>query len=75
MSKILTAFMDTPTRLIFADATTGATINVLRLDGELISGPIVVGDNCTFTIRTASNSKETRVHNMTTGSLINKFVT
>ncbi len=66
--------MDTPKRLVVADATTGATVNILQLDGELVSGPIVVGDNCTFTVRTSSNQKETRVHHMTTGRLVNKFV-
>ena len=73
MNEILTAIQDNPRRILIANATTGATINILQLDGELVSGPIVVGDACTFTVR-LPNTKESRTHNMRTGALINKSV-
>ena len=73
MNEILTAIQDHPRRIMIANAATGATINILQLDGDLITSPIVVGDACTFTVQTG-NTKESRTHNMRTGALINKFV-
>ena len=74
MTKVLTAVIDTPTRLLFIDAPTGATVNTIQIDGELVTGPVVVGDHCTLSVRTSS-SVETRVYNMITGGIINKFIT
>lgn len=74
MNKVLTAIIDTPRRLLFVDAPTGATVNTIQIDGDLISGPIVVGDQCTLTVK-LPNTTETRVYNMITGGIINKFVT
>lgn len=73
MNEILTAVQDNPRRITVFNAVTGATINILQLDGDLLSSPIVVGDACTFTVQ-LPNTKESRTHNMRTGALINKFV-
>ena len=74
MNKVLTAVIDTPNRLLFIDAPTGATVNSVQIDGDLVNGPIVVGDQCTLTVK-LPNTLETRVYNMVTGGIINKFAT
>lgn len=72
MNRILTAILDTPRRVIITDVVNGATVNMINLEGDIISGPMVVGDTCTITIQ-LMNMKETRVYRMETGALTNKF--
>jgi hypothetical protein len=62
--------MDTPNRIIFTDVVTGANVNQVHLDGDIVNGPIVVGDNCTVTIQKPDARRETRVYKMSTGAII-----
>lgn len=75
MNEILTAVLDSPRRVLFVDATTGSIARSINLDGDLVTGPIVIGDQCTIGVRLNDSRTETRVINMKTGSIINRFVT
>jgi|SaaInlLV_10m_DNA_1039704.scaffolds.fasta_scaffold124289_1 hypothetical protein len=70
MNRPLTAILDSPNRIIFTDVVTGANVNQIHLDGDIVNGPIVVGDNCTVTIQTSGDRRETRVYKMSTGVII-----
>jgi len=68
MSKVFTVTLGSSSRLNIIDVVTGRILNNIQLNGNLVNGPIVVGDKCT--IVTDKNGKRTGyVHDLPTGRL------
>jgi hypothetical protein len=56
------------------DAEKGTIVNRLILqDGEALSGPIVVGDRCTFIVKTGPSQQFGVIYSLPKGTIINKF--
>ena len=56
------------------DAEKGTIVNRLILqDGEALSGPIVVGDRCTFIIKTGPSQQVGVIYKLPRGTIINRF--
>ena len=72
MSDILTAILDGESKIKIINPVTGATKQEVTLNGRVINGPIVVGDQCTATIE-YNNKKEAIVFSLATGATINTF--
>lgn len=72
MSEILTAILDGESTIKIINPITGATKQQVSLQGRVVNGPIVVGDNCTVTIEKGSN-REAIVFALSSGSIVNTF--
>lgn len=71
--KLHTVSLHTPGTLHIVDAKTGALVNRITYPGELINGPIVVGDKCTFVTQLTNGGKLGRIHKIPTGALVNQY--
>jgi hypothetical protein len=71
--KLYTVSPISPGLLHIIDAANGTLVNRIVYTGELINGPIVVGDKCTFVIQLPSKQKLGRIHKIPTGHLLNQY--
>lgn len=56
------------------DAEKGTIINrIVIQDGEVSSGPIVVGDRCTFIVKIGNNQLVGYIYRLPRGTVINRF--
>jgi|TARA_R110002110_G_scaffold31019_2_gene109525 hypothetical protein len=54
-------------------ARNGVVVNNFSINGELVSGPLVVGNNCTYVIQTPSGQKQGFVRMLPSGAVVNRF--
>jgi len=71
--KLYTVSSISPGTIHIIDASSGAFVNRITYTGELVNGPIVVGDKCTFVVELPSKQKLGRIHKIPTGHLINQY--
>ena len=57
-------------RLVCMDARTGSTRTIINLSGEVLSGPVVAGEYCTLTVRSA-NGPQAKTYKLPNLSLQN----
>lgn len=58
------------------DAEKGTIVGrIVIQDGQVSSGPIVVGDKCTFVVSTGANQRVGYIYSLPKGTVINRFVT
>lgn len=67
--KIYSVSLGASGKLNVIDATTGRILNSILYDGEIVSGPIVVGDKCTLVVQNQYNQKKGRIYRLPQGTL------
>jgi hypothetical protein len=55
------------------DATKGVTVNRTTVKGEIINGPIVVGDRFTVVTKQGNGSMLGLIYKLPAGTIINRF--
>ena len=55
------------------NAETGTVLNRIILAGEIVGGPIVVGDRCTFVAETGPNQRLGMIYKLPNGTIINRY--
>ena len=73
MTKYYTVTPIGPGIFQVVDASNGAPVNRFNIPGQIISGPVVVGDQCTI-ITQANNTKTGYIVKLPTGHIINRFI-
>lgn len=73
-NKIYTVVQQGPTHFNVIDATSGTFVNRIVTQGEVISGPIVVGDRCTFVVQFPTGNKLGMIYSLPQGTIINRYV-
>lgn len=68
-NKIYSVSPSTSGRLNVIDATNGRIINHIQYPGEIVTGPIVVGDKCTLVVQNQYNQKSGRIYRLPQGTL------
>ena len=71
--KVYSVTIGTPGKLYIIDATTGRILNNIIYNGDIINGPIVVGDKCTLVAQQGSIRKG-HIFNLPTGRLSQTYV-
>ena len=74
MSNIYTVALDKNNTFNIINAETGSIMNRIITTGEVISGPIVVGDKCTFIIQSTPSQKSGVIYKLPNGTLINRYI-
>lgn len=74
MSNIYTVALDRDNTFNIINAETGSIMNRIITSGEVISGPIVVGDKCTFIIQSTPSQKSGVIYKLPNGTLINRYI-
>jgi hypothetical protein len=72
-SKLYTVVQVSPNHFNIIDASTGAFVNRITLQGTLMSGPIVVGNRCTVVVEFGGGSKFGMIYNLPDGALVNRY--
>jgi hypothetical protein len=76
MSGIYTVSPYTDKVYNIIDAEKGTIVNRIVIhDGIVSTGPIVVGDRCTFVVNTGNNQQVGYIYSLPKGTVINRFVT
>lgn len=76
MSSVYTVSPYTDKLYNIIDAEKGTIVNrIVIQDGSVTSGPIVVGDRCTFIVSTGANQRVGYIYSLPKGTIINRFVT
>lgn len=67
------AVLDSATKLVIVDATTGIRINYINVGYNIVNGPIITGDKCTVIMQKSTGAKFGRIYKLPSGALINQF--
>lgn len=62
-----------PRKVNIIKARNGVVVNNFSINGDLVSGPLVVGNNCTYVIETPSGQKQGFVRMLPSGAIVNRF--
>ena len=62
-----------PKKVNIIKARNGVVVNNFPINGNLVSGPLVVGNNCTYVIETPSGQKQGFVRMLPSGAIVNRF--
>lgn len=73
-NKIFTVAQQGPNHFNIIDASTGAFVNRIVTQGDILSGPIVVGDRCTFIVKMGNGESIGMIYGLPQGTLINRYV-
>lgn len=74
MSDIFTVSLDRANTFNIINAETGVIVNRIITTGEVVSGPIVVGDKCTFVIQSTPTQKTGVIYKLPNGTIINRYI-
>ena len=74
MEKFYTIMPTEPGQFDVLDAKTGMVINKVVLQGEILSGPVVIGSRCTIIMKDPNGSRTGYILNLPDGNIFNKFV-
>ena len=70
--KIYSVTLGSSGKLNIIDATTGRILNVILYNGDIINGPIVVGDRCTLVVK-KGNIRDGHIYKLPTGRLLQTY--
>lgn len=73
-NKIYTVVQQGPSHFNIIDATTGSFAGRIMPQGEVVSGPVVVGDRCTIVVKIGSGTKYGTIYSLPQGSIINRYM-
>jgi|SaaInlStandDraft_2_1057019.scaffolds.fasta_scaffold85075_2 hypothetical protein len=62
-----------PRKINVIKARNGVVVNSFQINGEIVSGPLVVGNNCTYVIQVPSGQKQGFVRLLPSGAVVNSF--
>ena len=71
--KVYSVTLGNPGKLNIIDASTGRIVNLIMYNGELINGPIVVGDKCTL-VALQGNIRKGHIFKLPTGRLSQTYI-
>ena len=71
--KVYSVTLGTTSRLNIIDASTGRVLNNIQVQGEIVNGPIVVGDKCTLVTQNSNSTRRGYIYSLPTGRLHNTF--
>ena len=71
--KVYSVTLGSTSRLNIIDATTGRVLNNIQVQGEIVNGPIVVGDKCTLVTQHPNSKRRGYIYRLPTGRLHNTF--
>ena len=72
--KIYTVVQKGPRLFNIVDANTGVFMNRILTQGDVVSGPIVVGNRCTIVVQIGSGTKFGTIYNLPQGNIINRYL-
>lgn len=72
--KIYTVVQKGPRLFNIVDANTGVFMNRIMTQGDVVSGPIVVGDRCTIVVQIGSGTKFGTIYGLPRGNMINRYM-
>ena len=73
MNKTYTVTQTSPNTFNIIDMSNGTVINRIITQGQVVSGPIVVGERCTFVVETGPNQRMGMIYGLPTGTVINRY--
>lgn len=73
-NKFYTVVQQGASHFNIIDAQSGTFVNRIVTQGEVISGPLVVGNRCTFVVQIGSGSKYGMIYSLPQGTIINRYV-
>lgn len=68
-NEIYSVTPGSPGKLNVINATTGSILNIIQYDGDIVSGPIVIGDKCTLVVQNKYNQKSGRIYRLPQGTI------
>lgn len=71
--KVYSVTLGSTSRLNIIDASTGRILNNIQVQGEIVNGPIVVGDKCTLVTQNSNSTRRGYIYSLPTGRLHNTF--
>ena len=71
--KVYSVTLGSSSRLNIIDASTGRVLNNIQIQGDIINGPVVVGDKCTLVTQQANSTRRGYIYSLPTGRLHNTF--
>lgn len=71
-SGIFSAILANPTKINIIDVTSGRVLNSISISGQLINGPIVVGDKCTIVID-VNGVRKSHIYSLPVGRLLQTY--
>ena len=74
MDKFYNIIPTGPGQFDIVDFKTGIVLNKISLQGEIASGPVVIGSKCTVIMQDPDSSKTGYILNLPDGNIFNKFV-
>ena len=72
-TKVYSVTLGSGKRLNIIDVTSGRTVNNIMYDGDILTGPIVVGDKCTL-VTIKGTIRKGHIYNLPTGRLAQTYV-
>ena len=72
-NKLYTVTLKGTDTINIVDAEKGVTVNRTRIKGEIINGPIVVGDRFTVVTRQPNGSTMGFIYKLPAGTILNRF--
>ena len=72
--KLYTVSQDRKDTFNIIDARKGTTVNRIIIAGEIVNGPVVVGDRCTFVVKTSDTQRFGVIYKLPNGTIINRFI-
>lgn len=73
-NKIYTVVQQSANHFNIVDANSGVYQNRITIQGKVISGPIVVGNRCTFVVENTPGSKFGLIYGLPQGTLVNRYM-
>jgi len=73
-NKFYTVVQQGPRIFNIIDAQTGVFVNRITTQGDVVSGPIVVGNRCTFVINNGPGSTFGMIYDLPRGTLVNRYM-
>ena len=74
MNKAYTVTQVSPNSFNIIDISNGSVSGRIITQGSVVSGPIVVGDRCTFVVETGPNRRMGMIYSLPGGSIINRYL-
>tara|TARA_R110002051_G_C8447373_1_gene456163 strand:+ start:355 stop:591 length:237 start_codon:yes stop_codon:yes gene_type:complete len=72
-NKLYSIAIATPRKINIIYAHNGVVVNNFQINGDIVSGPLVVGNNCTYIIKTPSGQRQGFVRMLPSGAIVNRF--
>lgn len=73
-NKLYTVVQQGPSHFNIVDANSGVFVNRIITQGKVISGPIVVGNRCTFVVEIGSGTKFGMIYSLPQGTMVNRYM-